>query len=104
MVCAAVATSPSALIIEAKATYPSDVPKRWSMLGTATRRHGRRIALSGRMRSPRGEMRGCRQSRTVMMTPPTVYAMALATAAPRTPQPAPGIVTRRPRTVAPRAG
>ena len=40
-----------------------------------------------------GDSSGCRQSTTVMHTPPITKEMALATAAPMTPHPAPKTVT-----------
>ena len=57
------------------------------------------MAQSGRKRCPRGEMSGCRQSFTVMYTPPTITAIALAMAAPSTPSPAPGMVKVSPSRV-----
>ena len=58
----------------------------------ATFRQGRRICQSGRNRCPFGDTSGCRHRTTVMAAPPKVKAMALATAAPMTPIPAPGTV------------
>ena len=55
--------------------------------------------ISGARLSPFGEIFGCRQSLTVIITPPTTNEMALATAAPTTPRPAPGMVKDTPRSV-----
>ena len=92
IVWAAVAISPKEFIIDAKATYPREVPKRCKALGSATRRQGFNTSQSGRSFCPLGDSSGCRQSTTVMHTPPIMKEMALATAAPMTPHPAPKTV------------
>ena len=55
---AAVATVPRELIMAAKATYPSDVPNRCSILGRATLRQGRRMAISSFIFAPLGDNMG----------------------------------------------
>jgi len=98
IVCAAVEISPSELIIAAKATYPSEVPKRCKAFGSATRRQGRRMLQSGRKDSPFGLKSGCLHTAMVIMTPPTKNAIALAIPAPMTPSPAPGIQNSKEKT------
>ena len=78
MVWAAVETSPREFIIEAKATKPRDVPKRWSIFGKATFKQGRRISGSGAIFCPFGERNGWFQRTAVIRIPPTVKAIALA--------------------------
>ena len=56
MVCAAVAVSPIALIIDAKATYPKEVANLCIMLGKAILRQGWSTLMSGRMLKPLGEI------------------------------------------------
>ena len=80
------------------------MPKRCSILGSATFRQGRRMRRSGLSLRPRGEMTGCRQKTMVITIPPTVKPTALAMAAPITPQPAPGMVKDRPNSVSVRVG
>ena len=53
---------------------------------------------------PRGEMTGCFQNTMVITMPPTVKPIALAMAAPSTPQPAPGMVNDQPNSVSARVG
>ena len=62
------------------------------------RRQGVIAALSSRRESPFGDTMAFLRSATNIAMPPAVYEMAEATAAPSTPQPAPGIVNVSPST------